>query len=175
MHGRSRTKPPGPLGARPFLLDSYRALSAISSREAIIRGMGAQPIDDHLVEILLIGEDSELVDMYRLKFQMDGYGVTDVVRLSEWPGHRPRAVPDLVVLDVQSGDPSALAKFERLQSHPVLNNVPRVILSTQSVHELRQRGFTLTATDNVLRARQVGAPSGTREAWAEPSFGVFLG
>lgn len=137
--------------------------------------MEGQRIDDSLVEVLLIGEDSALVDMYRLKFQMDGYSVTDVMRLSDWPGHRPRAVPDLVVFDVQAGKPSKLAKFERLQAHPVLQNVPRVILSTRSVHELTELGFTLTPTDNVLRVRQAGALSGTRESWSEPALGAFPG
>jgi CheY-like chemotaxis protein len=137
--------------------------------------MAAQRIEDNLVEVLLIGEDSALVDMYRLKFQMDGYSVTDVARLSDWPGHRPRAVPDMVVFDVQSGDQAALARFERLQAHPVLRNVPRVILTTRSVHELSRLGFTLTPTDNVLRVRQVGALSGMREAWSEPVFGAFPG
>jgi CheY-like chemotaxis protein len=137
--------------------------------------MGAPRIEDNLVEVLLIGEDSALVDMYRLKFQMDGYSVTDVAQLSDWPGHRPRAVPDLVVFDVQSGDQAALARFERLQAHPVLRNIPRVILTTRSVHELSRLGFTLAPTDNVLRVRQVGALSGMREVWAEPVFGAFPG
>jgi len=47
--------------------------------------------DDGLVDVLFIGQDESLADMYRFKLEMDGYRVRVVTSLRAWSAAAPTA------------------------------------------------------------------------------------
>lgn len=103
--------------------------------------------EDHL-DVLFIGGDADLAEIYRMKLELDGYLVRIVHREDEWPA--PPWRPDIAYLDVQDGQGIGVRGHRRLRSDPVLRDVPAVILSTLRPHELSKRGFVLGPMDYLV-------------------------
>lgn len=103
--------------------------------------------EDHL-DVLFIGGDADLAEIYRMKLELDGYLVRIVHRDEEWPASPWR--PDIAYLDVQDGQGIGVRGHRRLRSDPVLQDVPAVILSTLRPHELSKRGFVLGPMDYLV-------------------------
>ena len=108
------------------------------------------PIEDEgFVDVLFIGSDSDLADMYRLKLELDGYQVRTVQTLRNWSGKRP----DIVFIDLEQADRSSLAELTRLRAHPRLGGLPAILLVNESADDLATRGVHLAPQEYLLRAR----------------------
>ncbi|GAC1484150.1 MAG: hypothetical protein PVSMB9_10020 [Candidatus Dormibacteria bacterium] len=132
--------------------------------------MDPAPDDEGLVDVLFVGGDTDLADMYRLKLELDGYRVRIVTTLRSWSGTRP----DLVFLDLEEPDGAGLRELARLRADRRLSRVPAILLVRESEDDLEARGLKLTPQEYLLRAR-----TGSRltsimvgEANAEPNFPV---
>lgn len=122
--------------------------------------------DDSGVEVLLIAETSDLMDMYRLKLELDGYRVTTVTRLQDWKTPKPGWRPDMAMIDITSGDAATLSEARSLGAHPLLKDVPLLLLSTESIDELRRQRLALRPIDYVLRVATADL-SPTVEQWSQ--------
>jgi len=109
-----------------------------------------EPIaDGGLVDVLYVGSDSDLADMYRLKLELDGYRVRRVSTLRAWSGGRP----DLVFIDLEQPGGSGFAELTRLRSDRHLRGIPAILLVGEPAGELAARGLTLTPPEYLLQAR----------------------
>jgi DNA-binding response OmpR family regulator len=122
--------------------------------------------DEGLVDVLFVGQDSALADMYRFKLEMDGYRVRIVETLRDWSPPAAGAKPDLVFVDLGTARYSNLLDARHLRLHPVLKDVPAILLSAEAPEELLARGLHLTPLDYLLRVRFSGIPSA--EEWGHP-------
>lgn len=109
--------------------------------------------DDGLVDVLFIGQDESLADMYRFKLEMDGYRVRIVTSLRAWSA-AAATPPDLVFLDIDRPDGDGVAELQRLRAHRALKSVPAILLAAETPEELSQRGLALTAQDYLLPVRR---------------------
>jgi DNA-binding response OmpR family regulator len=129
-----------------------------------------EPIEDEgLVDVLFVGTDSDLADMYRLKLELDGYRVRTATTLRNWSGPRP----DLVFLDLAQADGSGFAELSRLRSNQRLAGVPAILLVSGSDAQLEARGLNLTPQEYLLRARpsfNLQDPVSTWNPEAAPAF-----
>src|SRR5712691_8207528 len=88
--------------------------------------------EDPTVDVLLIASDGSLAEMYRMKLEMDGYRVTTVRDLHGWKLPRGGWRPDIVMVDVSLGDTARLQDVQGFRSDHFSQDVPLLILSTQS-------------------------------------------
>jgi len=117
-----------------------------------------QPTDEEgLVDVLFVGSNTDLAEMYRLKLELDGYRVRTLATLRNWTG----AKPDLVFIDVEPPDDSGLTELTRLRSDRRLCGVPAILLVDESAEELEARGLRLTPQEYLLHAR----PSTLSPSW----------
>jgi DNA-binding response OmpR family regulator len=125
-----------------------------------------QPGDEGLVDVLFVGPDSELAEMYRLKLELDGYRVRTLATLRDWSGTTRNVRPDLVFLDLDQPERAALAEIGRLRADRVLKAVPAILLSNRTSEELAQIGLTLSPQEYLLRARPSSALSQSVADWS---------
>lgn len=136
-----------------------------------MRGIDAPYYDDIGLEVLLLCGDSSLAEMYRLKFEMDGYRVTSLTSLRDWISARRGWRPDLVVLDLTDESGASFDDLDRLRANKTLRTVPLLILSNRSVDELAQSGLTLRPTEYLLH---LAAPDLEHIAQAQSGAGAPL-
>jgi DNA-binding response OmpR family regulator len=111
--------------------------------------------DDPVVDVLLIADDGPLAEMYRMKLEMDGYRVTTVSELHGWRVPTRGWRPDIVMVDLSAGGGRRLRDVQGFRSDHFYKDVPLLILSTESEHDLRQR-LPLSSTDYVLHVSEPG-------------------
>ncbi len=118
--------------------------------------MPPRPIDglDPAVEIMFIGDDAELADMYRLKLELDGYAVTLITTEEARVASLKRA-PDIVYLDVGLLRQAGLATHRRLRAQRGTRHVPIVLLSTRVAREDLPATLKLSVHDFMIASDSV--------------------
>ena len=96
-----------------------------------------RPIDgmDLPVQIVFIGDDPELADMYSLKLRLDGYAVTLLTTKEAKSDFLEMPPPDIVYLDIGLLNPAGLAMHRMLRAQVVTKCLPIVLLSTRLTSE----------------------------------------
>ncbi|HKA48828.1 MAG TPA: response regulator [Candidatus Dormibacteraeota bacterium] len=112
---------------------------------------------DEDVRVLLVEDDPEVAQMYRLKLELDGYAVdiaTDGVEALRMATEDP---PDLLFLDIRLPKMDGLGVLEALREDARTQHLPVVILSNYSETELVDRGLRLGALDYLIKSQTTPA------------------
>jgi len=117
--------------------------------------------DEGLVDVLFVGSDSDLADMYRLKLELDGYRVLMASTLRNWSGSKP----DLVIIDLEQPDGSGFAELTRLRTSARLGGLPAILLVSESEADLATNGLNLMPQEYLLRARASVVFSHSMGSW----------
>jgi putative two-component system response regulator len=104
------------------------------------------------VQVLLVEDDQEFAEMYRLKLEADGYEVRIAGDGEEGLAMAVDDPPDLIFLDIRMPRLGGLEMLERLRAEPTTESLPVVILSNYGEDELRKRGFDLGALEWLIKA-----------------------
>ncbi len=106
--------------------------------------------DVETLDVLYIGDDPGLAEMYRLKLELDGYWVR-VVDLDNAVAETRARRPDIIFLELPAGRPDRLSILEDLRHAARRPDLPAIILAAARSQELRNQGATLSACDYVVR------------------------
>ena len=122
--------------------------------------------DDDDVRVLLVEDDPEVAQMYRLKLELDGYFVEvacDGVQALRMATENP---PDILFLDIRLPKMDGLGVLEALRGDVRTQQLPVVILSNYSERELVERGLKLGALEYLIKSQTTPARvSGGVEEW----------
>ena len=108
---------------------------------------------DRSIDVLFMGTDQALAEMYKLKLELDGYSVQiarpdgDVVRRVR------RELPDLIFLDVGQPSAESLKVIEELRADHRTGGIPVIILSGYAEDELVDRGIPMGTSDYVVKTK----------------------
>ena len=114
----------------------------------------AEPLEDDL-QVIFIGDDRGLAELYRLKLELDGYWVTIYPTIDGGLEHIRKQTPDLVFVDVGKGAWLISEKLGVLRSEARYQELPIVLLSRGEVDSSRTGEVRLGTCDFPVRVDAV--------------------
>lgn len=103
------------------------------------------------LEIVFIGNDLSLAELYRLKLEVDGYWVTTCKTLDDGLRHIKSRMPDLVFVDLGPEGGRPPETLGTLRSDERLREVPIVLLARGDVEAAEPKAFQLGGRDFLVR------------------------
>ncbi len=92
--------------------------------------------------ILVIDDDMDVQKLIRTYFVLEGFNVRAALKKDDIPiALRMQPIPDLVLLDVQLPDANGFDVLTRMRQHPVLKNMPVIMLTAEATREAVLRGL----------------------------------
>ena len=92
--------------------------------------------------ILVVDDDRDLQKLIRTYFTMEGFQSRAAFKRDDiLAALRLHPMPDLVLLDVQLPDANGFQILERMRQHPVLKNMPVIMLTAEATRESVLRGL----------------------------------
>ena len=107
--------------------------------------------------VLFAEDDASVVQMYRLKLELDGYQVVMAKDGEEGLRLANEVDPDIVFLDIRLPKVDGFAVLEGLRACDRTRNVPVVILSNYGEQELVDRGLRLGALEYLIKSQTTPA------------------
>jgi PleD family two-component response regulator len=102
-------------------------------------------------EILLIQEDPFLSDIYKKKFEMEGFRTTVAVGAESCLEILKKKQPSIILLDVQMSKIDGFELLREIKERRRTRNIPVVLLTGVGQKEDVERGFALGAEDYVIK------------------------
>ncbi len=104
------------------------------------------------VHVLFIEDDPDIAQMYKLKLQVDGYGVTIAADGKEGLRQARDTKPDLIFLDIRLPALDGFGVLAELRADSETKDIPVVILSNHAEREQVERGLELGALEYLVKA-----------------------
>jgi DNA-binding response OmpR family regulator len=103
--------------------------------------------------VLLVEDDQSVLEMYRLKLELDGYRVSTAVDGEEGLRKAGDLRPDIIFLDIRLPKMDGFEVLRRLRSQETTRQIPVIILSNYGEDDLVARGLRLGAHEYLIKAR----------------------
>jgi DNA-binding response OmpR family regulator len=107
---------------------------------------------EEIVKVLVIEDDAEAAEMYRLRLVGEGYEVVVACDGEEGVRLALTELPDFIYLDLRLPKLDGFEVLERLRGIAETAQIPVIILSNYSDPELRERGLRLGALEFLVKA-----------------------
>src|SRR4029077_15747407 len=113
----------------------------------------ASQADEDLVDVLLVEDDPSVLEMYRLKLELDGYRVNTALDGEEGLKKAGDLAPDIIFLDIRLPKMDGLEVLRKLRAQEKTRDIPVIILSNYDEEDLVARGLRLGAHEYLIKAR----------------------
>ncbi|HET9051266.1 MAG TPA: response regulator [Candidatus Dormibacteraeota bacterium] len=122
-------------------------------------------LEDPTVEVLLIEDDPAVLNMYKMKLELDGYRVSTAMDGEEGLARAASAIPDIIFLDIRLPKKDGFEVLQALRQNPETASIPVIMLSNYGEKELVDRGLKLGAHEFLIKAHTT--PSSLSEGIGE--------
>jgi len=104
------------------------------------------------VHVLLIEDDNFLIDIYKTKFEMEGFkvNVSDNGELGLSDAKKKK--PDVILLDILLPKMDGFAVLKKLKSDKVTKSIPVILLTNLGQKDDVEKGLELGAADYLIKA-----------------------
>ena len=102
--------------------------------------------------ILLIEDDSTLIEMYKLKFEESGFNVNIATRGVEGLEMSKKVKPDIILLDIILPEMDGFAILKELKADATTKNIPVILLSNLGQEPDIKKGKEYGAHDYMVKA-----------------------
>jgi DNA-binding response OmpR family regulator len=109
--------------------------------------------DEQVIDVLLIEDDPETLEMYRLKLEKDGYRVRVALDGEEGVRRAIESPPDIIFLDIRLPKKDGFTVLEELRGQASTADTPVIILSNYGESDLVDRGLKLGAMEFLIKAQ----------------------
>src|SRR5260370_39616718 len=113
----------------------------------------ATEADEDLVDVLLVEDDRSVLEMCRLKLELDGYRVNTALDGEEGLKKASELTPDIIFLDIRLPKMDGLEVLRKLRAQEKTREIPVIILSNYDEEDLVARGLRLGAHEHLNKAR----------------------
>lgn len=103
-------------------------------------------------KILLAEDDIQLVDMYKRKFELEGFDVHVAEDGQEAIDKLDAFTPDLILLDIMMPKVDGLEVLKHIRQTPSLKDVLVMILTNLGNETISEEIYKLGATDYIVKA-----------------------
>lgn len=105
-----------------------------------------------LGHILLVEDDNFLANIYKTKFEMEGFKVTAVEDGEAGLVEAKRKNPDIILLDILLPKKDGFAVLEELKKDSATADIPVLILTNLGQKDDVEKGMQLGAVDYLIKA-----------------------
>jgi DNA-binding response OmpR family regulator len=104
------------------------------------------------IHVLLVEDDTFLIDIYKKKFEMEGFKVSISDNGEKCLADIKKKKPDIVMLDILLPKLDGFAVLEKLKTDPDTKNIPVILLTNLGQKDEVERGMKLGAEDYMIKA-----------------------
>ena len=108
---------------------------------------------ENKIKVLLIEDEKEVAELYRLKLSLDGYEVITAENGEEGLEKAFSENPELIFLDIKMPKMDGFEALKKLRSSEKTKNVPILILSNFDEQDLIEKGMTLGANEYLIKSQ----------------------
>ncbi len=105
------------------------------------------------IKVLLIEDEKEVLELYRLKLTLDDYEVITAESGQEGLKKAFEQRPDLIYLDIKMPEMDGFEVLQKLRSEPTTKDTPVVILSNFDEQDMIEKGLTLGANEYLIKSQ----------------------
>lgn len=105
------------------------------------------------VKVLLIEDEKEVLELYRLKLSLDDYEVITAESGEEGLKKALTEKPDLIYLDIKMPQMDGFEVLQRLRAEKSTKDTPIVILSNFDEQDMIEKGLTLGANEYLIKSQ----------------------
>jgi two-component system alkaline phosphatase synthesis response regulator PhoP len=105
------------------------------------------------IKILLIEDEEEVAQLYRLKLGLDGYDVSIAINGEEGLKKALSEKPEIIFLDIKMPKMDGFEVLKRLRESPGTKETPVLILSNFDEQDLIEKGLTLGANEYLIKSQ----------------------
>lgn len=103
-------------------------------------------------KVLIIEDDDTLLQMYRLKFEREGFEVLSAIDGEAGIGEAVGKKPDVILLDIIMPKVDGFAVLKQLKGDPKTKAIPVILLTNLGQTEDVKKGRSLGADDYLIKA-----------------------
>ena len=107
---------------------------------------------DQEIDVLLIEDDRQVLEMYQLRLERDGYRVHTAGDGEQGLAMAREITPSIIFLDIRLPKIDGFEVLSRLRADDATSSIPVVILSNYGERELKERGHKLGALEFLVKA-----------------------
>jgi len=104
------------------------------------------------IKVLLIEDEPEVLELYRLKLTLDDYDVTTAQNGLEGLAKAESEKPELIFLDIKMPGMDGFEVLKRLRKNDSTKDIPVVILSNFDEESMVEKGLALGASDYLIKS-----------------------
>ncbi|MEK7084012.1 MAG: response regulator [Patescibacteria group bacterium] len=102
--------------------------------------------------VLLVEDDSFLANIYKTKFDMEGYAVTVADNGETGLAEAKKTHPDIILLDILLPKMDGFVVLEKLKQDADTKNIPVILLTNLGQKDDVEKGLQLGAADYLIKA-----------------------
>jgi DNA-binding response OmpR family regulator len=108
--------------------------------------------DKPLAHILLIEDDTFLANIYKTKFEMEGFKVTHADNGETGYEGAGKFSPDIILLDILLPKMDGFAVLKKLKEDDAVKDIPVILLTNLGQKDDVEKGLELGAVDYLIKA-----------------------
>ncbi|MFA6422704.1 MAG: response regulator [Candidatus Buchananbacteria bacterium] len=110
-------------------------------------------MDEKKLKVLLVEDDQMILDMYRLRFEEEGYDILVTEKGSEAIELAGKEKPDIILLDVILPEIDGFSVLQTLKADMSTKDIPILLLTNLGQESDKEKGMTLGASDYFIKSR----------------------
>lgn len=107
---------------------------------------------EKMISILIVEDDVFLADLYRTKFNLEGFKVTVAYDGEKGLEMASKVMPDIILLDLVLPKLSGFEVLEEIKANSKTKNIPIILLTNLSQRSDVEKGLKLGASDYLIKA-----------------------
>src|SRR3990172_9618194 len=105
------------------------------------------------IKVLLIEDEKEVAEFYKLKLTLDGYEVVTAENGQEGLDKANSYRPELIFLDIKMPEMDGFEVLKKLRATARTKDIPVVVLSNFDEQDLIEKGLTLGANEYLIKSQ----------------------